>query len=170
MKAQSQVIWKMLGPRTAWRVLDPLTGEVLEEGPVIAEVLCDLCNAEVTIRPVPVAWGSHALCPTCFQQVFHQDVVTAGVRDRIHIAVLAPGTTVLVDTGTRQEQWVIEKPLWKAQIREGSATRIPILVRRPRGSRRHILVAHFHDEFGFMGWGKPTPIPQSPKPDREGKP
>jgi len=32
-------------------------------------ILCDFCNAEITEFPVPVLWGSHALCGECLTNV-----------------------------------------------------------------------------------------------------
>jgi len=32
-------------------------------------VVCDFCNDEVTEFPVPVVWGTHALCPKCFKEI-----------------------------------------------------------------------------------------------------
>jgi len=29
-------------------------------------ILCDLCNAEITEFPVPVLWGTHAVCEDCY--------------------------------------------------------------------------------------------------------
>jgi hypothetical protein len=51
--------------RPAWTLV---TGDgQVEIGDLLGpdEVICDLCNAEVTIRPVPMV-GSYALCATCF--------------------------------------------------------------------------------------------------------
>ena len=51
--------------RPAWTLV---TGDgQVEIGDLLGpdEVICDLCNAEVTIRPVPMV-GSYALCTTCF--------------------------------------------------------------------------------------------------------
>ena len=51
--------------RPAWTLVTG-DGEV-EIGDLLGpdEVICDLCNAEVTIRPVPML-GSYALCTACF--------------------------------------------------------------------------------------------------------
>ncbi len=45
-------------------------GEVEESGPELtdAEVYCDLCNADIPLRPVPVVSG-YALCPDCLPKV-----------------------------------------------------------------------------------------------------
>jgi hypothetical protein len=51
--------------RPAWTLVTD-DGEV-EVGDMLGpdEVICGLCNAEVTIRPVPMV-GSYALCTACF--------------------------------------------------------------------------------------------------------
>jgi len=45
-------------------------GNVEEEGAPLSadEVYCDLCNAEIVIRPVPVV-GTYALCLDCLNKV-----------------------------------------------------------------------------------------------------
>jgi hypothetical protein len=51
--------------RPAWTLV---TGDgQVEIGDLLGpdEVICDLCNAEVSIRPVPMV-GSYALCTACF--------------------------------------------------------------------------------------------------------
>jgi hypothetical protein len=51
--------------RPAWTLV---TGDgQVEIGDLLGpdEVICDLCNAKVTIRPVPMV-GSYALCTACF--------------------------------------------------------------------------------------------------------
>jgi len=32
-------------------------------------ILCDFCNVQITEFPVPVVWGTHALCKGCFEGV-----------------------------------------------------------------------------------------------------
>ena len=32
-------------------------------------VLCDLCNRRITEFPVPVVWGTHALCSECLRGI-----------------------------------------------------------------------------------------------------
>ena len=160
MKKHTDLSWQMLGPRPAYRILSPLTGEVLEEGQMIAEVICDFCNREVAIRPVPVYHG-HALCPRCFQEMFGAKVAeVAGGQYRIVVADLAPEAIILTpgrDEG--QEQWRIVKALWEKQRRDGPVTRIPVVVRRPFGGQKHIVTARFHDELGFQCWeGQPQPL------------
>jgi hypothetical protein len=60
--------------RPAWTLITD-DGEV-EVGDLLGpdEVICDLCNAEVTARPVPMV-GSYALCAACFAR---QDVPFPG--------------------------------------------------------------------------------------------
>jgi len=60
--------------RPAWTLITD-DGEV-EVGDLLGpdEVICDLCNAEVAIRPVPMV-GSYALCAACFAR---QDVPFPG--------------------------------------------------------------------------------------------
>jgi len=52
------------------RVINLDTG-VTETDIVIPDnlVICDFCNEQVTEYPVPVLWGSYALCPKCFKEV-----------------------------------------------------------------------------------------------------
>lgn len=33
------------------------------------KILCDFCNLLITGFPVPVVWGSHALCKECFEGI-----------------------------------------------------------------------------------------------------
>lgn len=71
-------LWKPPAERTAWTLYD-LDGNVLEQGPMISEVYCDLCNAEVVLRPVPVVDG-YALCDHCLPKVvpnWHKQVSPA---------------------------------------------------------------------------------------------
>ena len=51
--------------RIAWRIT---MGDEVTVGPTLGpdEVICDLCNAEVQLRPVPVVNG-YALCQDCFR-------------------------------------------------------------------------------------------------------
>jgi len=62
-------LWDPPEERPAFRLLD-LDGHILEEGPVLTadEVYCDLCNAEVVVRPVPVVYG-HAACLRCLSRL-----------------------------------------------------------------------------------------------------
>ena len=57
------------------------------EGPLLtdAEVICDLCNALVDVRPVPVwkAGSQYALCPDCFRRVFKKTVEDAAREDGV---------------------------------------------------------------------------------------
>ncbi|MGC9335884.1 MAG: hypothetical protein ACP5JJ_17195 [Anaerolineae bacterium] len=50
--------------RIAWRIT---MGDEVTVGPTLGpdEVICDLCNAQVQVRPVPVVNG-YALCQACF--------------------------------------------------------------------------------------------------------
>lgn len=54
--------------RPAYVFLDE-DGQV-EEGPLLSsdEVYCDICNADVIVRPVPMI-GSYALCLRCLSEV-----------------------------------------------------------------------------------------------------
>jgi len=51
--------------RPAWTLLTPDGGVEVGETLGPDEVICDLCNAEVAIRPVPVV-GGYAHCANCF--------------------------------------------------------------------------------------------------------
>ncbi len=74
--------------RTAYIITD-WDGNVLDaEGILEAdEVICDLCNAWVTVRPVPVS-GSYALCPKCFKRMFGLTVAQAAEQDGIPLTEL----------------------------------------------------------------------------------
>jgi len=54
--------------RPSWVETD-LSGSTISVGPPLGpdEVICDVCNAVITIRPVPLV-GSYALCPRCFEK------------------------------------------------------------------------------------------------------
>ena len=54
--------------RPAWVIITPDGG--MEVGSTLGpgEVICDVCNAEVTIRPVPVVNG-YARCARCFSDL-----------------------------------------------------------------------------------------------------
>ncbi len=32
-------------------------------------ILCDFCNEKITVFPVPVLYGTHALCGVCYENV-----------------------------------------------------------------------------------------------------
>ncbi len=70
-------------------VISDWDGNVLAEGGVLEadEVLCDICNAFVLIRPVPVT-GSYALCPRCFERTFGLTVEQAAEQDGIPLTEL----------------------------------------------------------------------------------
>jgi len=59
-------LWNPPPVRASYIFVDE-DGEV-EYGPPLAEVYCDLCNAEIVIRPVPVV-GTYALCLDCLNKV-----------------------------------------------------------------------------------------------------
>ncbi len=56
----------------------------IEEGPTLGadEVICDYCNTDVLYTPVAVSAGN-ALCPECFQSVYHMTLEEAARRDGI---------------------------------------------------------------------------------------
>lgn len=54
-------------PRPSYILYDD-NGEILEVGPLIEDVVCDVCNATVPLRPVPVVKG-YALCLDCLDKV-----------------------------------------------------------------------------------------------------
>ena len=58
--------WPMARPSY---VMSDFDGNVIEIGPPLGpdEVICDLCNAEIHTRPVPVV-DDNALCPECFAE------------------------------------------------------------------------------------------------------
>jgi hypothetical protein len=55
------------GFRTAWRIIG---SDGTAVGPTLGpdEVICDLCNRSVELRPVPVV-DKHALCRHCFEEM-----------------------------------------------------------------------------------------------------
>lgn len=59
--------------------------EDVEEGDLLTqdEVFCDLCNEYVPIRPVPVLFGTYALCVECLSRY------VPDWEDRVDKAVLA---------------------------------------------------------------------------------
>ena len=63
------VLWNPPEVRPVFRILD-WDGNLVEEGPVLTEreVYCDLCNAEVPLRPAPMI-GSYVLCLECLNKV-----------------------------------------------------------------------------------------------------
>jgi hypothetical protein len=76
-------------PRSAWGIFTEEGG--FESGAILApdEVVCDVCNGAVIIRPVPVV-GSYALCAECFVKT---DMAFPGiVRPYIPIAILPTST------------------------------------------------------------------------------
>lgn len=56
----------------------------IEEGPMLGadEVICDLCNGDVSYSPVAV-YAGNALCPECFQKVYHMSLEGAAKRDGV---------------------------------------------------------------------------------------
>jgi hypothetical protein len=54
---------------TAWDDEDGDSEKVIGPELTDEEVFCDLCGATVPLRPVPLAWGTHALCPECLIEV-----------------------------------------------------------------------------------------------------
>jgi hypothetical protein len=58
-------LWYPPAERISYVILD-WDGNVEEIGPVLtdADVVCDICNAEISLRPVPV-WNGNALCDDC---------------------------------------------------------------------------------------------------------
>jgi len=32
-------------------------------------IICDFCNEDIVEFPVPVLWGTHAVCPKCLERV-----------------------------------------------------------------------------------------------------
>ncbi|WP_322794751.1 hypothetical protein [Thermoflexus sp.] len=71
--------WWMPPPeRPAWAIA--WEGKI-EIGPMISEVICDLCNTEIAIRPVPILWGNVAACPACFKRHTGMSVEKAAAMD-----------------------------------------------------------------------------------------
>ncbi len=73
--------------RVAYRIID-WDGNV-HVGPTLEAdvVFCDVCNALIFVRPVPVT-GSYALCPDCFRRVFGITVEHAAEQDGISLTEL----------------------------------------------------------------------------------
>lgn len=34
-----------------------------------SSIVCDFCNTEIEEFPIPVVWGTHALCRKCFENI-----------------------------------------------------------------------------------------------------
>ena len=70
-------------------VLMDWEGNVVEEGPTLGadEVICDICNVWVAIRPVP-SLGSYAVCPTCFHRMTGIHVEEAAYLDGVELMVM----------------------------------------------------------------------------------
>lgn len=32
-------------------------------------IVCDFCNVKIEESPIPVVWGTHALCKGCFEEI-----------------------------------------------------------------------------------------------------
>ena len=50
-------------------------------------MICDVCNADVCVTPVPVV-GGNALCPDCFQEMVCMSVEEAARQDGVAIQYL----------------------------------------------------------------------------------
>ena len=48
-----------------------------------SEVICDICNADVAIRPVPLIYGSYAVCLDCLAREYPD------WRERVPVDVIA---------------------------------------------------------------------------------
>lgn len=61
----------------------------VENGPLLGadEVICDVCNADVCVTPVPVV-GGNALCPDCFREMVCMSVEEAARQDGVAIQYL----------------------------------------------------------------------------------
>ncbi len=86
MNTNALILW-MPTERPAFIITD-WDGNVLEVGGTLSadEVICDLCNALITIRPVPVVWENYAVCLECLDRVMPQwrDVVGEAVVEGWH--------------------------------------------------------------------------------------
>jgi len=64
-------------------------GEVVHSAIVPAEVVvCDLCNATIETRPVPVFWDGYAACERCFREISGLSLEEAAQRDGIVLFVV----------------------------------------------------------------------------------
>jgi hypothetical protein len=66
------VLWNPPPSRTSFVITGWEDDEVKTiVGPSLGddEVDCDLCGATTPLRPVPLAWGTHALCPACLVEI-----------------------------------------------------------------------------------------------------
>jgi hypothetical protein len=62
-------------------------GGKIEEGISIPDdfVICDICNATISLRPVPLLYTSYATCPVCFQRDTSISVEEAAILDGIEL-------------------------------------------------------------------------------------
>jgi len=51
-------------------------------------VVCDLCNAGIPTRPVPVLWDGYAVCAKCFARFSGLTLEEAARRDGIRLEAL----------------------------------------------------------------------------------
>jgi len=82
-------LWNPPPVRPAYIITDE-DGNIEEEGAPLSEVYCDLCNAEIVIRPVPVV-GTYALCLDCLAKVepSWQKQVSKAIQIRWHEQILS---------------------------------------------------------------------------------
>lgn len=61
-------------------------GHIAYAETIPAEVaICDLCNGDILVRPVPVVWGDYALCPDCFAETTGITLEEAARRDGVQL-------------------------------------------------------------------------------------
>ncbi len=70
MAESEMIILWMPSDRQAYVITD-WDGNVLDEGEMLTadDVICDLCNANIPLRPVPVVWTNYAVCLECLDRV-----------------------------------------------------------------------------------------------------
>jgi len=80
-------LWNPPEERPSYKIYD-WDGNLLEVGDTLSadEVICDLCNADVVVRPVPVVWENYAVCLECLDRIMPQwrAVVGEAVVERWH--------------------------------------------------------------------------------------
>lgn len=112
VQGDSRVVAWWPKPRSAWTIW---MGDEMESGRMLGpeEVVCDLCNDAVLIRPVPVV-DTYALCAGCFAR---SGLVFPGcIKPYIPIALLPTGPGSV----TRVQEWLKQiVAAWRQALPDG---------------------------------------------------
>jgi hypothetical protein len=86
-KTETQWTWWTPPVNRPAYILHTKDGET-EEGMSIPDnlVICDICNATISLRPVPLLYISYATCPVCFQRDTGISAEEAAILDGIKLA------------------------------------------------------------------------------------